>query len=141
MRIAIAVILTIVAGCSSRPATPAVSEERLTADTPKTTVEGNTFIAPGGWVFLIRGPATILEPPEADSHLALVDVSANDADTAVATAWAAYDANKKWPLKVANDSPDTDGWSSIRFYNYQTSPNERRDVLALPITLDVDNMR
>src|SRR5690348_17716618 len=74
MRIAIAVILTIVAGCSSRPATQALSEERLSADTPKTTVEGNTFIAPGGWGFVVRGPATILEAPEGDSHLALVDV-------------------------------------------------------------------
>jgi CubicO group peptidase (beta-lactamase class C family) len=130
MRIAIAVILTIVAGCSSRPATQVVSEERLTADTPKTTVERNTFIAPGGWGFLVRGPATILEPPEGDSHLALVDVHANDADTAVAAAWAAYDPKKKWALKVANDSPDKDGWSSIRFYYYQTSPNERRWVVA-----------
>src|ERR1700739_509966 len=124
MRIAIAVIVTIVAGCSSRPATQALSEERLSADTPKTTVEGNTFIAPGGWGFVVRGPATILEAPEGDSHLALVDVPATDADAAVAAAWAAYDANKKWPLKVANDSPDKDGWSSIRSYYYQTSPNE-----------------
>src|SRR5689334_9482037 len=128
MRIAIAVILTIVAVCSPRPATQAVSEEHLTADTPKATAEGNTFIAPSGWGFLVRGPATILEPPEGDSHLALVDVHANDADAAVAAAWAAYDPNKKWPLKVANDSADKDGWSSIRHYYYQTSPNERRNV-------------
>src|SRR5262249_14672855 len=26
------------------------------------------------------------------------------------------------------DSPDKDGWSNIRNYSYQTSPNERRDV-------------
>src|ERR1051326_1495883 len=99
MRIAIAAILMIVASCSSRPATQAVSEEHLTADTLKTTTEGNTFIAPSGWGFLVRGPATILEPPEGDSHIALVDVPANDADAAAAAAWSAYDANKKWPLK------------------------------------------
>ena len=36
----------------------------LAADTPRTTVEGNTFIAPAGWRIEVRGPATILEPPE-----------------------------------------------------------------------------
>ena len=45
-------------------------------------------------------PATILEPPEADSHIALVDVRAADADAAVKAAWAAYRPNAPWPLKV-----------------------------------------
>ena len=36
----------------------------------------------------------------------------------------------KWPLKVATDVPDKDGWSKQRNYSYQTSPNERRDVVA-----------
>src|ERR1051326_9143020 len=126
MRIAIAAILMIVASCSSRPATQTVSEERLTADTPKTTTEGNTFIAPSGWGLLVRGPATILAPPEDDSHIALVDVTANDAYAAVAAAWSAYDAKKKWPLRVANDSADKDGWSSIRYYYYQTDRKSTR---------------
>ena len=47
----------------STSATPAAAE-RLTADTPRTTVAGNTFIAPAGWSIAVRGPATVLEPPE-----------------------------------------------------------------------------
>ena len=39
-----------------------------------------------------------------------------------------YRPDATWPLKVTNDFPDKDGWSNIRDYNYQTSPNERRDV-------------
>jgi CubicO group peptidase (beta-lactamase class C family) len=115
-------------------ATPAVSVapavERLAADTPKTTVLGNTFVAPAGWTIGVRGPATILEAPEGDSRLTIVDVVANDAGAALAAAWAAYRPDAKWPLKVANDRPDRDGWSKQRVYEYQTSPNERRDVLA-----------
>ena len=102
------------------PAQPA--GEVLAADTPRTTVAGNTFIAPAGWRVEVRGPATILAAPEGDSHIALVDVKAPDADRAVAAAWAAYGADAKWPLKVTNDFPDKDGWSNIRDYTYQTSP-------------------
>ncbi|HEX6315589.1 MAG TPA: serine hydrolase domain-containing protein [Gemmatimonadaceae bacterium] len=104
--------------------------EVLAADTPRTTVEGNKFIAPAGWRIEVRGPATILEPPEGGSHIALVDVRAKDADSAVAAAWEAYRRGATWPLKVTNDYPDKDGWSNIRDYSYRTSPNEKRDVGA-----------
>src|SRR5437867_4202657 len=109
LRIAIVAVLTIVASCVSRPAVQPQVMEVLDADTPKTTVEGNAFTAPAGWGFTVRGPATILHSPEGDSHIALVDVHATDADAAVAAAWAAYDANKKWPLKV-RDRLAGQGW-------------------------------
>ena len=114
----------------ARQAPTAAASEVLAADTPRTTVEGNGFIAPAGWRIEVRGPATILSPPEGNSHIALVDVRAKDADGAVAAAWAAYRPDATWPLKVANDFPDEDGWSDIRDYSYQTSPNEKRDVGA-----------
>ena len=103
----------------------------LSADTPKTTVEGATFIAPAGWSIDVSGPATILTAPEGDSTIALVDVHAKSADDAVAAAWAAYKPGAKWPVKVTNDFPDKDGWSNIRNYSYLTSPNEKRDVFAI----------
>src|ERR1044071_1353036 len=111
---------------SATPDQPA-AKQTLSADTPKTTALGNTFIAPAGWSVAVRGPATIIEAPEGDSRIVLVDVRAKDADAAVAAAWAAYQP-PKWPLKVATDVPDKDGWSKQRSYSYQTSPNERRDV-------------
>ena len=113
------------------PTAPAGSTGPLTADTPKTTVHGNTFIAPAEWTVSVRGPATILEPPEGNSWIALVDVTAKDADAALAAAWAAYKPDAKWPLKVSSDRPDRNGWSKQRSYEYQTSPNEKRDVQAL----------
>jgi CubicO group peptidase (beta-lactamase class C family) len=112
------------------PSATQAAREALAADTPSTTVAGNRFIAPAGWRVEVRGPATILTPPEGDSHIALVDVHAPDADRAVAAAWAAYRPNAKWPLKVTSDFPDKDGWTGIRDYSYQTSPNEKRDVGA-----------
>ena len=109
--------------------TSIAAAETLTADTPKTTVAGNPFIAPAGWSVTVRGPATILEAPEGDSRLVLVDVEAKDADAAVAAGWAAYKP-PAWVMKIANDVPDKDGWSKQRNYSYQTSPNEKRDVAA-----------
>ncbi|MDH3523876.1 MAG: beta-lactamase family protein [Acidobacteriota bacterium] len=58
-----------------------------------------------------------------------MDLEAEDADEAVDAAWAAY-KELAWPLKVTTESPDKDGWSRRRRYEYQTSPNERRTVLA-----------
>src|SRR5262245_24415720 len=120
------------APASAPPPDPAQPKEpvpeRLAADTPKTTVAGNTFIAPEGWSLVVKGPATILTAPEPGSRIALIDVQAKDADAAVELAWAAYKPEKKWPLKVSTGAPDRDGWTNIRNYEYQTSPNEKRDV-------------
>ena len=125
----------VVAGCTtttpqtaSSATTPDAGRERLTRDTPRATTEGNTFIAPAGWSIVVRGPATILEPPEGNSAIALIDVHATSSEAAVAAAWQAYKPDAKWPLKVVNQKPDEDGWTNRSSYSYQTSPNERRDV-------------
>ncbi|HEX3477004.1 MAG TPA: serine hydrolase [Kofleriaceae bacterium] len=102
----------------------------LTADTPRTTVEGATFIAPAGWSITVRGPATILEAPEAGSRLALVDVGAANADAAVDQAWAAYRPDRPWKLEHKGKRADGDGWTDTTQYAYATSPDERRDVFA-----------
>jgi hypothetical protein len=107
---------------------PHAQSPRLTADTSQSTTEGATFIAPLGWSVTVRGPATVLEPPEADSRISLVDVRAADA---VKAAWTAYRPDAKWPLKVATPLADQDGWKDRRRYIYETSPNERRDVAAV----------
>jgi CubicO group peptidase (beta-lactamase class C family) len=77
----------------------------------------------------VKGPATIVEAPEGDSRIVLVDVRAKDADAALAAGWAAY-KDVSWPVKVSNEAPDKDGWTKQRVTSYQTSPNEKRDVAA-----------
>ena len=98
----------------------------LAADTPSTTATGNTFIAPADWSLLVDGAATIIEAPEGDSRVVLIDVSASDADAAVQKAWTVYRPDAAWPLKSTTSSADKDGWTDRRTYVYQTSPNERR---------------
>lgn len=130
--LAIAAILALPTNhASSQAPSTASLPEHLTTDTPKSTVGGTTFVAPADWNFSVRGIATILEPPEGDSHIALIDVSAPSADSAVALAWAAYMPQHKWPLKVVTPEPDNEGWSNGQSYTYQTSPDEKRGVGAL----------
>jgi CubicO group peptidase (beta-lactamase class C family) len=114
-------------GLGSAAAEPA---RILDADTPTTTVEGNTFIAPAGWKLLVRGAATVLEAPEGGSFIVIVDVKANDADAAVAAAWQQYKPGADWPLKSVTPVAPRDSWTDRKSYAYQTSPNERRDVAA-----------
>ncbi|MPY87978.1 MAG: serine hydrolase [Luteitalea sp.] len=114
----------------SKLASAAPESEKLAADTPRTTADGNRFVAPRDWSIRTSGPAVILEAPEGDSHIALIDVRAKDADAAVDAAWAAYGKDATWPLKLATDRPPRDGWEQIRNYEYETSPNEQRIVSA-----------
>jgi CubicO group peptidase (beta-lactamase class C family) len=119
---------------SQVPSTPTRSgqaPERFSADTPKSTVLGNAFIAPKDWSLSVKRRATILEAPEGNSWIALVDVDANGPEQALTAAWQVYKPEAKWPVKVSNDLPNRDGWSRRRRYEYLTSPNEKRGVDAL----------
>lgn len=104
--------------------------EPLAEDTAATTTAGNPFTAPAGWTITVKRPATIITPPEGGgSNVVFVDVEAEDAEAAIAAAWAAYKPQDR-PLKVVDEHADNDGWSRIKRFEYQTSPNERRSVSA-----------
>src|SRR2546422_469537 len=120
------------AGAAEKPSSDAATTprgEQLAADTTRTTPDGATFVAPGGWWIETRGNAIILTA-EGDSWIAVVDVHAKDADSAVKSAWAALKPNFKWALKLATDAPGREGWDSFRNYQYEVSPNEHRAVGA-----------
>src|SRR5438874_12838471 len=52
---------------------------RISADTHLATPGGATFTAPAGWSVVSGDAAVVLETPEPDSHVAIVDVHAADA--------------------------------------------------------------
>jgi CubicO group peptidase (beta-lactamase class C family) len=107
--------------------------ETLTADSPRTTPGGATFTVPAGWSITAGASSAILESPERDTHVALVDVHASDAASAVAAAWGIYRPDSKRPLKLATPSPARDGWDERRRFDYETSPNERAVVVAVAL--------
>jgi CubicO group peptidase (beta-lactamase class C family) len=130
------VVSTLALGAPADPpavapaSTPSTVGETLAADTPRTTHDGNGFIAPAGWSIRSAGAAVILTAPEGDSRIALVDVAAQDADAAVAAAWKAYDPAARWPLKLATDRVRRDGWEQVRSYAYETAAGDERGVSA-----------
>src|SRR5678815_1360483 len=111
------------------PAAPAV--ERAATDSPRTTPAGTTFMLPSEWSMTTRGPMVVLDPPEPDSHLVIVDVpGAKDSDAAIAAAWSAYRPDAKRPLKIVQPQAAQNGWEERKFYEYETSPNERATVFG-----------
>jgi CubicO group peptidase (beta-lactamase class C family) len=112
-------------------AAPSFAADPLTADTALTTSNGTTFTAPVGWRVTSTGNKNVLEPPESDSHLVLVDVQAANADAAIAAAWSAWRPEAKRPLRISTAQAPYNGWEDRRVYTYETSPNEKAVVYAL----------
>jgi len=106
------------------------TSEVLAEDTPHTTVEGSRFVAPSGWIIKQDGPAVILAAPEGDSRIALIDVDGQDAEAALAAAWAIYAPGAKRQLKLTKDWPPSNGWEQIRSYRYATPTDEKRGLTA-----------
>jgi len=117
---------------SSSPATPAKAvPEKLTADTPRVTAAGATFTVPADWSIATEKNLVVLEPPETDTHIAIIDSDASDARSAVAAGWAAYKPESKRPLKLITPRPPRNGWEDRQVFDYETSPNERAVVQAI----------
>jgi CubicO group peptidase (beta-lactamase class C family) len=112
------------------PAPAKCAPERLVKDTRRTTPTGATFTAPVDWSISSSSSWVLLDPPESDSHLAIVDVKAADAASAVASAWKIYRPESKRPLKLATPKPARNGWDEDQRFDYETSPNERAVVVA-----------
>ncbi len=109
----------------------APAAERVTADTPRVTPGGAAFTVPAGWAISTSKNLVVLEPPEADTHIAVADCQAADAKAAVAAAWAAYKPEAKRPLKLVTPRPAREGWDEREVFDYETSPNERAVVQAI----------
>jgi CubicO group peptidase (beta-lactamase class C family) len=103
----------------------------LPTDTPFSTASGATFKAPMGWNVTVSPNKIVLDPPEADSHLALIDLQAANAAAAVAAGWASYRPDAHRPLWIAVAQAPHNGWEERHLYRYETSPNEKAVVYAL----------
>lgn len=112
-------------------ASQASSGERLVVDAPRATSAGTTFTAPAGWTIVASANMVVLAAPESDSRIAIVDVKAQDADSALAAGLATYSPDFKRPLRVAMPQAARSGWQARRFYEYETSPNERVVLYAM----------
>ncbi len=97
------------------------------------TPGGATFTVPSGWAIKTGKSLVILEPPEPDTHIAIIDSQSADARAAVAAGWSAYKPEAKRPLKLITPRPAREGWDERQVFDYETSPNERAVVQAIAL--------
>jgi len=107
--------------------------ERVSTDTPRVTPGGAKFTIPSGWSIVTGKNIVILEPPEPDTHVVIVDSQTSDAAAAVTAAWAAYKPDSKRPIKLVTPRPAKEGWDERKVFEYETSPNERAVVEAFAL--------
>ena len=108
----------------------ALAQQQLAADTATTTAAGASFTAPASWTLTSTGVLRRLDPPEGDSHIAIVDVQAADAAAALAAGWLAYRPDAHRPIRIALPQAPYNGWQERHLYRYETSPNEKVVVYA-----------
>lgn len=125
-------IAVLLAAQSLSDAAPAAAA--LGANAPQSTSQGATFTAPAGWTVNRGGALSVLQPPEPDTHIAIVDVGpAADAAAAVAAAWTTYRPDAKLAFKLATPRPPRNGWEERQVFDYETSPNERLVLQAVAL--------
>ncbi len=114
------------AAAASATATPAA------ADTSGTLPSGATFTIPKAWSARIEGPVALLSAPEADAHIAIVDVgAAADAKAAAAKAWALYHPGAEHVPGLVSAAPPKDGWEERQSLAYDTPPNAHAVMAAM----------
>ncbi|MEO8703833.1 MAG: serine hydrolase domain-containing protein [Kofleriaceae bacterium] len=116
----------------SEPVVAPPKKEKMASDTPRTTTGGNPFVVPAEWTVYVQGSATIVEPPEPGTTVAIVDLQAKSSEEALDLAWKAFLPDHKWAVENRIEVPDKDGWSKISQTAYVTSPAEQRIVVAIP---------
>lgn len=118
---------------AARDTPPAPIESVASAPSPSGTAPGGgTFIVPTNWRSSSAGRVLTLSPPEADLHIAIVDVgTAADAKTAASAAWELYRPGAAHPFKLLTVRPPRNGWDEQAVLDYETSPNEHLAVQAI----------
>ena len=90
------------------------------------TSAGASFSIPPSWSQRASSSLIVLDAPENDAHLAIVDVAqAADARAAAISAWKLYrSGGESHAFKLLTSLPARNGWDEQALVQYETSPNE-----------------
>ena len=110
---------------------PAGAAAQDVAQPARTTLSGVNVPAPKDWAVTIKDGAVVLNAPEGDLLITIVDIAgAKDADAAVRAAWAKRDPAFAREVEIRTPLPAKGGWDEGHDYSYVVSPNEKRTVGA-----------
>lgn len=96
-----------------------------------TTPSGARFEGPKGWFVTTKGESIVLDDPERDLSLTLIEVKEPDAQKAIDAAWKQTQPGFARTPKQTMNIPATEGWDSITQIPYEVGGNENRTVVAL----------
>lgn len=119
---------------ATAPATPAAAPSaarKLAQDETVKTASGATYTAPKGWYLTAGTDLSVLEDPDRELKLAIVEIAAADREAAVAGAWARFEPEFKLPVLRAVDLPARDGWDAIAQVAYVTKTEDQRTAIAV----------
>ncbi len=105
----------------------------LAADTLTKTASGATFEAPKGWTVTSFGDRTVLQTPEGDVSITLLEVLEKDGETALRKAWALVKPSFALKAEQTVHPPAKDGWDSITQISYDVGGREARSVIAVAL--------
>lgn len=111
---------------STKTATRSSSSTTVAVDTQSIVKGGTSIVIPADWSTAARGSFLVLTAPEGDFQIAVTEVSAIDAGTAVSSAWHEFDPDFKRPLQISEPLTPGGGWEQSQRFEYRVSPSENR---------------
>ena len=107
------------------------SAEGARVDRTVTLPSGATLKVAADWTVTTSTDGLILEDPEKQLKIELVEVEATAGmSAAISTAWSRRHPGFNRQELAASDSPGREGWDLFRWSRYKTSPEESRRVSA-----------
>lgn len=104
---------------------------QLDKDTQLTTHSGCTFTASKDWYITTLDDMTILEDPDRELSIALIENTEPTAQEAVEVAWKKFKPNFEYPLEQTNPCVASDGWDEIIQFTYDIPAARNSMAFAL----------
>ncbi|MCD6497495.1 MAG: beta-lactamase family protein [Deltaproteobacteria bacterium] len=95
------------------------------------TPSGATFLVPARWYLGKSAGAFVLQDPEKDVLVALVETAAPNVRTAVSKAWKLVRPGFGLKMKHVVTPPSSGGWDQVSQIGYEVSDTQHRIVFAL----------
>ena len=104
---------------------------QLEADTPLQSSSGATFTVSKGWFVTRNDDVIVLEDPEREMKMVLLENTAASADEAAQLAWKRFTPDFSRAIKSTVRPPARDGWDEFAQTVYETGTAENRVVLSV----------
>lgn len=108
-----------------------MNTQKLEKDTQITTASGCTFTAEKGWLVTQSDTMIVLQEPDRELTITLVENTEKTADQAVLAAWKQVKPDFIDTVQHTMQEAPQDGWDEIVQYIYESTTQEKRFVFAL----------